>query len=85
MDDIFKIIYDADTGFWSFMFWLIPTIMFLTIFPTLFMEDLGIVVSKAQYQLTAICFGIGTGILLYRVFVIAYNDIRNTLKTKETR
>jgi len=81
MKDLFK---QADEwtnniNFFSFMFWLMPSLLASIVIITSFMMyELSMEISKTQSQLTAICFGIGAGVLLYRVFVIAYNDIKYT-------
>ena len=82
MKDIFDDRESISKGFFHYTFWIMGWLMFSTCLITLFMKDFGIVIPKAQWEITAICTGLGIGILLCRTFVIAVNDIKSSNKTK---
>ena len=59
----------------SMFMWIMIVLLILPSIITIAKDDFGGSVANAERTLASICLGLGGGLLLYRIFVIAYNDI----------
>ncbi len=60
----------------STFWWIIPIIMILLPILVVAMADLNIELVPGTRKMSAISLGIGGAVILYRFFVMAFNDIK---------
>ncbi len=79
MEDIFNCREKGNqlASFMYYALWTTTILLLIAPIVTIARMDLGYIPMEAEKQLAGMCLGLGGAIFLYRIFIIAFNDLTN--------